>query len=369
MAAASLSGLPMMHQQFDLPLPDVVRVSCPHFYQFGLPGETEAQFVDRLAQELEDTIQREGPETVAAFIAEPVQGAGGVVVPPAGYFAKVQAILKKHDILLIADEVITGFGRLGEPFGTQVFDLEPDMITVAKMLTSAYVPTSALYVSDQIYQAVADASAAVGVFARGLDRAGGAPQIPCRAAAVNTFQDGCKVAVAPAYPLRTLTRVANKNRRIEDLIYATRRPKEIAGRLRRGPGGRARVMGTSARSGADRGRTLPGPRRMEADRRRTQDPGPAIARSSRGFPARRIADGPMVWRAGPPACGSRERMESRGARGTGADRLQGDRTAPPVLRALPGGQPAAHDGMPFQAADAGAAAWFALMRHMRRQGR
>ncbi|NKE67636.1 aminotransferase class III-fold pyridoxal phosphate-dependent enzyme [Ramlibacter sp. RBP-2] len=172
MAAASLSGLPMMHQHFDLPLPDVVRVSCPHFYQFGLPGETEAQFVDRLAQELEDTIQREGPETVAAFIAEPVQGAGGVVVPPAGYFAKVQAILKKHDILLIADEVITGFGRLGQPFGTQVFDLKPDMITVAKMLTSAYVPMSALYVSDQIYQAVADASAAVGVFGHGYTYSG-----------------------------------------------------------------------------------------------------------------------------------------------------------------------------------------------------
>ncbi len=171
-AAASMSGLASMHQNFDLPLPGIVRVSCPHLYQFGLTGETEAQFVDRLAQELEDTILREGPDTVAAFIAEPVQGAGGVIIPPPGYFAKIQAILKKYDILFLVDEVITGFGRLGQPFGTQVFDLKPDIITVAKMLTSAYVPMSALYISDEIYQAVADASATIGVFGHGYTYSG-----------------------------------------------------------------------------------------------------------------------------------------------------------------------------------------------------
>ena len=171
-AAASMSGLASMHQNFDLPLPGIVRVSCPHFYQFSLPGETEAQFVDRLAQELEDTILREGPDTVAAFIAEPVQGAGGVIIPPAGYFAKVQAILKKYDILFLVDEVITGFGRLGQAFGTQVFDLKPDMITVAKMLTSAYVPMSALYLTDDIYQTIADASASIGVFGHGYTYSG-----------------------------------------------------------------------------------------------------------------------------------------------------------------------------------------------------
>ena len=171
-AAASMSGLASMHQNFDLPLPGIVRVSCPHFYQFSLPGETEAQFVDRLAQELEDTILREGPDTVAAFIAEPVQGAGGVIIPPAGYFAKVQAILKKYDILFLVDEVITGFGRLGQAFGTQVFDLKPDMITVAKMLTSAYVPMSALYLTDEIYQTIADASASIGVFGHGYTYSG-----------------------------------------------------------------------------------------------------------------------------------------------------------------------------------------------------
>ncbi len=171
-AAASMSGLATMHQHFDLPLPEVVRVSCPHFYQNGLPNETEAQFVDRLARELEDTILREGPETVAAFIAEPVQAAGGVIVPPAGYFKKIQAILKKYDVLFLVDEVVTGFGRLGQAFGTQVFDLKPDMITVAKMLTSAYVPMSALYLTDEIYQTIADTSAAVGVFGHGYTYSG-----------------------------------------------------------------------------------------------------------------------------------------------------------------------------------------------------
>ena len=171
-AAASLSGLPSMHQNFDLPLPGVVRVSAPHYYLGAKPGESEAQFVERLAAELGDTIQREGPETVAAFIAEPVQGAGGVIIPPAGYFARVQAILKKHDILFIADEVITGFGRLGQRFGTQVFGLQPDMITVAKMMTSAYVPMSALYVTDAIYQVVADASASIGTFGHGYTYSG-----------------------------------------------------------------------------------------------------------------------------------------------------------------------------------------------------
>jgi len=171
-AAASMSGLGTMHQNFDLPLPGIVRVSCPHFYGFGLPGETEAQFVDRLAQELEDTILREGPETVAAFIAEPVQGAGGVIIPPPGYFARVQAILKKYDILFLVDEVITAFGRLGQNFGTEVYDLKPDMLTVAKMLTSAYVPMSALYVSNEIYQTIADASAEIGVFGHGYTYSG-----------------------------------------------------------------------------------------------------------------------------------------------------------------------------------------------------
>ena len=171
-AAASMSGLATMHQHFDLPLPGILRVSAPHFYGVGLPGESEAQFVDRLVKELQDLIAAEGADTIAAFIAEPVQGAGGVIIPPAGYFERVQAVLKANDILLVADEVITGFGRLGQRFGTNVFNLQPDLVTVAKMLTSAYVPMSALYVSEAIYQTVADASAAVGTFGHGYTYSG-----------------------------------------------------------------------------------------------------------------------------------------------------------------------------------------------------
>ncbi len=172
LASASLSGLPTMHRHFDLPLPDVVRVACPHPYQFAAPDESPDAFAQRLARELEDTILREGPETVGAFIAEPVQGAGGVIVPPPRYFELIQPILRKYDILLIADEVVSGFGRLGERFGSQIYGLQPDFITVAKMLTSAYVPMSALYVGERVYQAVADASASVGVFGHGYTYGG-----------------------------------------------------------------------------------------------------------------------------------------------------------------------------------------------------
>jgi 4-aminobutyrate---pyruvate transaminase len=171
-AAASMSGLPTMHHHFDLPLPGVLRVGAPHFYGGSMPGESEDEFALRLACEVEALIANEGADTIAAFIAEPVQGAGGVIIPPAGYFERVQAILKQHDILFLVDEVITGFGRLGQPFGTQVFDLQPDMLTVAKMLTSAYVPMSALYVSEAIYQTVADASAVLGIFGHGYTYSG-----------------------------------------------------------------------------------------------------------------------------------------------------------------------------------------------------
>ena len=171
-AAASLSGIPTMHQHFDLPMDGIVRVGCPHPYQFAQNGESPEAFAARMAAELEATIEREGPDTIGAFIAEPVQGAGGVIVPPPGYFDLLQPILKKHEILFIADEVITGFGRLGQAFGAQVYKLKPDLVTVAKMMTSAYVPMSALYVADPVYQAIADTSAAVGVFGHGYTYSG-----------------------------------------------------------------------------------------------------------------------------------------------------------------------------------------------------
>jgi 4-aminobutyrate--pyruvate transaminase len=171
-ATASLSGIPTMHQHFDLPIDGVLRVSCPHPYQFANDGESPEQFATRLAEELEALILKEGPDSIGGFIAEPIQGAGGVIVPPPTYFEKIQPILKKYEILFIADEVITGFGRTGNMFGTQTYKLEPDLLTTAKMITSAYVPFSALYVSGRIYQACADASASVGVFGHGYTYSG-----------------------------------------------------------------------------------------------------------------------------------------------------------------------------------------------------
>jgi 4-aminobutyrate--pyruvate transaminase len=161
-----------MHSLFDLPLPDTLHVGAPHAYQYAAPGESEEAFVARLVAELEQTILREGPETIAAFIAEPVQGAGGVLIPPAGYFAAVQAVLRRYDILLIADEVICGFGRLGEWFGSDHFGLQPDLMTVAKALTGAYMPMSALLISDRVYQVIADQGAKLGGLAHGYTYAG-----------------------------------------------------------------------------------------------------------------------------------------------------------------------------------------------------
>ncbi|MFZ1430261.1 MAG: aminotransferase [Geminicoccaceae bacterium] len=153
---------------FDLPMMDRFRhVTAPSFYRDGLPGETEGEFVERLAKELEDLILAEGPDTVAGFFAEPVQGAGGVIVPPTGYFAKVQAILQKYDIVFVADEVICGFGRTGNWWGCNTFDIRPDLVTCAKQLSSAYLPIAALLMSDAFYQVLADQSAQLGTLGVG----------------------------------------------------------------------------------------------------------------------------------------------------------------------------------------------------------
>jgi 4-aminobutyrate---pyruvate transaminase len=172
LAAASMSGIPVMHQHFDLPIDGILRTLCPHPYQFANDGESPEQFASRCAEALEALILKEGPETIGAFIAEPVQGAGGVIVPPPTYFEKIQPILKKYEILFIADEVITGFGRTGNRFGSETYKLEPDMLTVAKMVTSGYVPLSALYVNNKIFQVCADASSSAGVFGHGYTYSG-----------------------------------------------------------------------------------------------------------------------------------------------------------------------------------------------------
>ncbi len=171
--SASLTGLARMHEAFDLPITDrVLRTDCPHFYKFGVNDETEEEFASRCAANLEKLIQKEGPDTIGAFIAEPIMGAGGVIVPANFYFEKIQTILKAYDILFIADEVICGFGRTGNMWGCQTFDLVPDMITCAKALSSSYLPISAVFINDKIYQAVKEKSGEVGVFGHGYTYSG-----------------------------------------------------------------------------------------------------------------------------------------------------------------------------------------------------
>jgi 4-aminobutyrate--pyruvate transaminase len=170
--SGSLTGMPNFHRDFDLPLPFVRHLTCPNLWRFGLPGESEEEFATRLADELDKTIVAEGPETVAAFIGEPVMGAGGVMPPPRTYWEKIQAVLAKHDVLLVADEVITGFGRTGNMFASQTYDIKPDFMIVSKAITSSYFPLSAILFTDRVYQAIADNSAKIGVFAHGFTASG-----------------------------------------------------------------------------------------------------------------------------------------------------------------------------------------------------
>jgi 4-aminobutyrate--pyruvate transaminase len=170
--AASLTGLAASHRDFDLPIPQVRHADCPYFYRDGKSGESEEAFATRLAESLEQQILREDPDTVAAFIAEPVMGAGGVIVPPATYFEKIQAVLRKYEVLLIADEVICGFGRTGTMFGSETFGLRPDIMTMAKALTSGYLPLSATVVSEEIYRACVRQSEKIGIFAHGYTYTG-----------------------------------------------------------------------------------------------------------------------------------------------------------------------------------------------------
>ena len=171
-AAASLTGLPMNHKDFDLPIANILHTECPHYYRYGKPGESEEQFATRMAESLEALIEKEGPETVAAFIAEPVMGAGGVITPPVTYFEKIQAVLKKHDVLFIADEVICGFGRTGNMFGSQTYKLQPDIMTMAKALSSAYLPIAAVMINKRLYDGISEHTARLGSFAHGFTYAG-----------------------------------------------------------------------------------------------------------------------------------------------------------------------------------------------------
>jgi L-2,4-diaminobutyrate transaminase len=152
LVTGSLTGLKLFHDKFDLPVDRVLHTEAPYYYRRPDLGMSEADFVAYCADELEKMIAREGADTIAAFIGEPVLGTGGIVPPPAGYWTAIQRVLKKHDILLIADEVVTGFGRLGTMFGSDHYGIEPDIITIAKGLTSAYAPLSGSIVGDKVWK-------------------------------------------------------------------------------------------------------------------------------------------------------------------------------------------------------------------------
>ncbi|HEX3983876.1 MAG TPA: aspartate aminotransferase family protein [Acidisoma sp.] len=171
-ASASLTGLPYNHKSFDLPLPGFIHTMTPHFYHGAEPGETEEAFATRCADELEKLILAEGPETIAGMFAEPIMGAGGVLIPPAGYFPKIQAILRKYDILLVADEVICGFGRTGNYWGSQTLGVEPDILTCAKALSAAYLPISAVMVNAKVYEAISQETHKLGTFGHGYTYSG-----------------------------------------------------------------------------------------------------------------------------------------------------------------------------------------------------
>ncbi|KAL3692599.1 hypothetical protein R1sor_006250 [Riccia sorocarpa] len=174
LVTASLSGLSNLQNGFDLPdaFPYVLRAECPHYWRNHLPGESEEEYATRLADNLEKLILKEDPETIAAFFAEPVMGAGGVMPPPATYFEKVQAVLKKYDILFVADEVVTAFGRLGTMFGCEKYDIKPDLVSLAKAITSAYAPLGALLVSQKIWEEISAHSDKLGQFGHGFTYSG-----------------------------------------------------------------------------------------------------------------------------------------------------------------------------------------------------
>ena len=170
--ATRLSGMPVMHQYQSVETPEVLYTACPNFLVNARPGETEEEYATRLAMELEALIESETPNTIAAFIAEPVMGVGGVILPPATYFEKVQTVLHRHGVLMIADEVICGFGRTGNMFGSVTFGIQPDILTIAKGVSSAYSPLSAVIVAECIHSALIDLTERTGVFSHGFTYSG-----------------------------------------------------------------------------------------------------------------------------------------------------------------------------------------------------
>ncbi|NKB52313.1 MAG: aminotransferase class III-fold pyridoxal phosphate-dependent enzyme [Rhizobiaceae bacterium] len=167
LVSGSLTGLAGYHARFHLPLPDFLHTEAPYYLRRPDADMTEADYVDHLILKLEEMIEQEGPETIAAFIGEPMMGTGGILPPPAGYWGRVQEVLNRHHILLIADEVVTGFGRMGEMFGSTYYGIKPDFMTIAKGLTSAYAPLSGSILSDRVVEVLSQGTDEYGVLCHG----------------------------------------------------------------------------------------------------------------------------------------------------------------------------------------------------------
>ncbi len=187
--AGSLTGIPAMHAAFDLPIPNVLHTDFPHYYREAREGESEEAFATRLANNLDALIEKEGPETVAAFVAEPVMGAAGAIVPPATYFEKIQAVLNKHDVLFMADEVITGYGRTGKMFGCETFRIKPDLMSLAKGITSSYQPLSAVLVGEKLWDPIAAQAKKVGIFAHAFTTTGHPVAVAVALKVLDLFQE------------------------------------------------------------------------------------------------------------------------------------------------------------------------------------
>lgn len=208
--AARISGLPAMHKSFNLPDCNVIHAGRPHHYRDGRPGETEAGFVARLVREFEELILAEGPQTIAAFIAEPIMGAGGVIVPPEGYLPAIHAVVRKYGILYLSDEIICGFGRTGRWFGCETFGVEPDMMAIAKGLSSGYAPIGGAVISGPVFEAIAGEASRNGVFSHGFTYSG---HPVCTAIALEAMRIYREMEL-PAVAARLGDRLAQRLRRL-----------------------------------------------------------------------------------------------------------------------------------------------------------
>ncbi len=187
--SAGLTGMTGLHDGFDLPGPGILRTGSPHYSRNRHAGEDQRQFSRRRAQELEALVLAEGPDTIAAFFAEPMIGSGGVIPPPEGYWQDIQEVLEQYDILLVADEVITGFGRTGRMFGSDTFGLRPDLMTLAKQLTGAYQPLSATLVHDKVWEVVAEGAGRLGTFGHGFTYSGHPAACAAALAAIDRYDE------------------------------------------------------------------------------------------------------------------------------------------------------------------------------------